>query len=282
MIKIGLYNTLKVARYVDFGLFLADDEKNEVLLPSRYLGDTLPEIGDTMEVFVYRDSEDRPIATTLRPFATVGEVAFLQVAETNNVGAFLDWGLEGKQLLVPFREQKSKMLRGGIYPVYVYLDHTTGRVVASAKIEKFLGNTLPDYRRGAAVKALVMGRTEIGYRIVVDNLFMGMLYENEVFREIVIGEALTAYVKRVRDDGKIDLTLSDASSRRITPLADTIMEYIAANGGKISITDRSDSELIHDTFHCSKKDYKKALGHLYKNRLIDIKPDEILSINNQY
>lgn len=279
MIKIGLYNTLKVSRYVDFGIFLADDEKNEILLPSRYIGDKLPVVGDTMEVFVYRDSEDRPIATTLRPFATVGEVAFLQVAETNAVGAFLDWGLEGKQLLVPFREQKSKMLRGGIYPVYVYLDHTTGRVVASAKIEKFMGNTIPDYRHGAPVKALVLGRTEIGYRAVVDNLFLGMIYENEVFRDITVGEELTAYVKRVRTDGKIDLTLSDTSSRRISPLADSIMEYIEGNGGKIFITDRSDSELIRATFHCSKRDYKKALGYLYKNHLIEIKTDEISLIN---
>ena len=182
-------------------------------------------------------TEDRPIATTLHPYATVGEVAFLQVAETNAVGAFLDWGLDGKDLLVPFREQKSRMLRGGIYPVYVYLDHTTGRVVASAKIEKFLGNTIPHYRRGAGVKVLVMGRTEIGYRVIVDNLFLGMLYENEVYRDITVGESMEAYVKNVRPDGKIDVTLNDSASRRITPLADNITEYLASHGGKISITD---------------------------------------------
>ncbi|MDE6086426.1 MAG: GntR family transcriptional regulator [Muribaculaceae bacterium] len=276
---IGRYNTLRVARHVDFGIYLSDGQGNEVLLPARYLPEDLPAINDNLEVFVYRDTEDRPIATTLHPYATVGEVAFLQVAETNAVGAFLDWGLDGKDLLVPFREQKSRMLRGGIYPVYVYLDHTTGRVVASAKIEKFLGNTIPHYRRGAGIKVLVMGRTEIGYRVIVDNLFLGMLYENEVYRDITVGESMEAYVKNVRPDGKIDVTLNDSASRRITPLADNITEYLASHGGKISITDRSDSELIHATFHCSKKDYKKALGYLYKNHLIEITPEKISLIN---
>ena len=152
--------------------------------------------------------------------------------------------------------------------------------IDKAKIEKFMGNTIPDYRHGAKVKALVLGRTEIGYRAVVDNLFLGMIYENEIFIDITVGEELTAYVKRVRTDGKIDLTLSDTSSRRITPLADTVVKFIEGNGGKIFITDRSDSELIRSTFHCSKKDYKKALGYLYKNHLIEIKNDEISLINN--
>lgn len=273
MINIGLYNDLTVARYVDFGVYLSDDEKNEILLPSRYLGDSLPAIGDTMKVFVYRDSEDRPIATTLHPYATVGEVAFLQVAETNAVGAFLDWGLDGKELLVPFREQKSKMLRGGIYPVYVYLDHTTGRVVGSARIEKYLGNTIPTYRRGDRVKALVLGHTDRGYRVAVDNLFLGMLYDNELFKEITVGESLTAFVKSVRPDGKIDLTLSDSADRRIATLAETVLQYIKSNGGSINITDTADSETIKTIFHCSKKDYKKALGMLYKSHLVALSPD---------
>lgn len=275
MINIGLYNDLTVSRYVDFGVYLADDEKHEVLLPSRYLGENLPAIDDTLTVFVYRDSEDRPIATTLHPYAIVGEVAFLQVAETNAVGAFLDWGLDGKELLVPFREQKSKMLRGGIYPVYVYLDHTTGRVVASARIEKYLGNTIPTYKRGARVKALVLGHTERGYRVVVDNLFLGMLYDNELYSDITVGEELEAYVKFVRPDGKIDLTLSDAADRRISALADTVLQYITDHGGSIAITDSTDADTIKNIFHCSKKDYKKALGTLYKNHRVTLSPETV-------
>lgn len=260
--KIGQYNTLKVARIVDFGLYLADDAGAEVLLPARYI-DSVPAVGDEMEVFVYRDSEDRPVATTEHPFATVGEVAFLQVAAVNNVGAFLDWGLP-KELLVPFREQHSRMRQGGIYPVYVYLDAETGRVVATAKLEKYLDNVFPDYRPGDAVKALVLQHCEPGFKVVVDNRHSGMLYHNELFREVVVGEELEAYVKRVRDDGKIDLTASGRKENRLEELAHDILVKLQSNGGTLAVGDKSDPETVKSLFHCSKKDFKRATGILYK------------------
>ncbi len=268
--QLGRYNTLEVKRIVDFGVYLADKEGNEVLLPSRYLTE-LPRIGDKMDVFVYTDSEDRPVATTEHPFAQVGEVAFLQVAEVNRVGAFLDWGLM-KDLLVPYREQKYDMKQGGVYPVYLFVDNASGRVTATAKIEKYLGNVFPTYHKGDKVKALILQHTERGYKAVVDNLHYGMIYHNELYRDVAIGNEVEAYVKQVRDDGKIDLTLNDYVTERIPELARAILARIKANGGYIQVTDRSTPEEIKQLFHCSKKDFKKAVGALYKEHLITLEP----------
>lgn len=221
-------------------------------------------IGDQLEVFVYNDSDDRLIATTEVPFAQVGEFAYLQVRDVNATGAFLDWGLP-KDLLVPFSQQKARMSRGGIYLVYIYLDDATKRVAASAKIEKFLGNALPDYRPRQAVKALVVEHTDIGYRVIVDNRHWGMIYDNEIFRPLELQELVTAYVKSVREDGKIDLTLSDSTGKRVMGLSDRILEAIKANGGELPLSDSSSPEEIKDAFACSKKDFKKAVGHLYKD-----------------
>lgn len=271
--KIGQYNKLKVARVVDFGIYLSDADGNEVLLPARYLTE-LPAIGDEMDLFVYTDSEDRPVATTERPYAEVGQVAFLQVVEVNRVGAFLDWGLM-KDLLVPYREQKYEMKQGGLYPVYLFLDHASGRVTATAKIEKYLGNTIPAYRRNDKVKALVLQRQEAGYRVVVDNRFFGMLYHNELFREVAIGEELEAYVKHVRDDNKIDLTLSNRAANRIADLSERILAYMRNHGDEMPVNDHTDPEIIKSLFQCSKKDFKKAIGALYKNHRVEITPVSI-------
>ncbi|MDE7459439.1 MAG: GntR family transcriptional regulator [Muribaculaceae bacterium] len=271
MIKIGNYNTLRVARFVDFGAYLTDDDNNEVLLPARYVPDDAT-VGDEIEVFVYTDSEDRPVAVTEHPFATVGEFAFLQVAQVNKFGAFLDWGVP-KHLLVPFSEQRLRMEEGGIYPVYVYLDDITKRVVASGKLEKFLGNVIPDYKPGQEVQALVWKRTDIGYKVIVDNLFQGMIYDNEVYAPLEIQQAITAYVKNVRDDGKIDLTVGDRAAKRVSDLTSLILDRIEHNGGRLTITDSSSPEEIKRAFHCSKKDFKKAVGKLYKERKIAIGED---------
>lgn len=274
MIKIGQYNTLKVVKIVDFGLYLDGGEAGEILLPARYISD-MPEPGDEMTVFIYNDSEDRLIATTERPFATVGEFAFLQVNEVNRIGAFMQWGLP-KDLLVPFSEQKSKMKQGGIYPVYIYLDDATKRIVASAKIDKYLGNKIPEYTHGQKVKALVYSHNELGYRCIVDNMFHGLIYQNETFRPVELGVEIDAYVKRVRDDGKIDLTISPAASVRIERLAADILHKLRDNNGKLPVSDHSPAELIQDLFQCSKKDFKKAVGQLYKQQLIVIEPDHIV------
>ena len=271
MIKIGNYNTLRVARFVDFGAYLTDDDNNEVLLPARYVPDDAT-VGDEIEVFVYTDSEDRPVAVTEHPFATVGEFAFLQVAQVNKFGAFLDWGVP-KHLLVPFSEQRLRMEEGGIYPVYVYLDDITKRVVASGKLEKFLGNVIPDYKPGQEVQALVWKHTDIGYKVIVDNLFQGMIYDNEVYAPLEIQQTITAYVKNVRDDGKIDLTVGDRAAKRVSDLTSLILDRIEHDGGRLTITDSSSSEEIKRAFHCSKKDFKKAVGKLYKERKIAIGED---------
>ena len=268
MIEIGKDNRLKVAREVDFGVYLADDEGNEVLMPARYVGDDV-RVGDMVDVFVYTDSEDRPVATTDIPYAKVGEFAFLQVTAVNRIGAFLDWGLP-KDLLVPFSEQNAKMMQGGIYPVYVYLDHESHRVVASARLEKHLGNVYPDYRPGQEVECLVIQHTPIGYKAIVDNLHWGMLYHNELFTPIEIEQTVRSYVKNVRPDGKIDLTLSSSTGRRVHTLADRIIERVEAAGGFIPMNDKSSPEEIKAEFSCSKKDFKKAIGTLYKGHKINL------------
>ncbi|MDE5826900.1 MAG: GntR family transcriptional regulator [Duncaniella sp.] len=268
MLKIGQYNSLKVARNVDFGAYLTDNDGNEVLLPARYI--TVPlQPGNELEVFVYKDSEDRPVATTEHPFAIVGDFAYLQVTQVNNTGAFLDWGLVGKELLVPYSEQKMKLSRGMVVLVYVYLDDITKRVVASAKIEKFLGNKYPNYKIGQKVEALVYKHTEFGYKAIVDNLFHGMVYENELYKPLEIGKIISAYVKQVRDDGKIDLVLSGSHDGRVDSLMDTILRRLRDQpGGFLPISDSATPETIRATFQCSKKDFKKAIGHLYRERKI--------------
>lgn len=230
MLKIGKYNSLRVSHNVDFGAYLQDEEGNQVLLPARYISSPL-QPGDDLEVFVYKDSEDRPVATTEHPFAEVGEFAYLQVTQVNRTGAFLDWGLIAKELLVPYSEQKMKLSRGMVVLVYVYLDDATKRVVASAKIEKFLGNRFPMYKLGEKVEALVYKRTELGYKAIVDNLFNGMVYESELYAPLEIGKAIPAYVKQIRDDGKIDLVLSGGNDGRVDALMDKIVKRLEAQPG---------------------------------------------------
>lgn len=264
MINIGKTNTLKVSRLVDFGAYLTDDSNGatEILLPRRYVTDDMRP-GDEIEVFVYNDSEDRPVATTERPIAQVGEVAVLEVVGNCRYGAFLDWGLP-KDLLVPFGEQRARMKIGGHYPVYIYLDDASKRIVASARLGKFLGNVLPSYATGQEVDAVIYERTDIGYRCAVDSLHQGMLYSDEIFRPVSIGQRLKAYVKNVRPDGRIDLSASPDAKQRTRQLADRIAATIEAAGGHIAISDASSPETIQTAFECSKKDFKKAVGHLLK------------------
>lgn len=273
MLKIGNYNTLEVVKLVDFGVYLDGGNGLEILLPTRYIDKPL-HIGDNIEVFIYTDSEDRLIATTLRPLATVGEFAFLRVQQVNKIGAFVDCGL-AKDILVPFREQKMRMIQGRNYLVYLYLDDASKRIAASSKIEKFLNNTYPEYKKGQPVQALVYRKNEIGYNVIVNNLHSGMIYDNEIFANINIGDYVTAYVKNVRDDGKIDLTLSDQIENRIDALSERILKYMMINNGSLGVNDNSSPEEIKATFGCSKKDFKKAIGNLYKARKIKIENDKI-------
>ncbi len=276
MAQLGKTNLLKIARKTDFGLYLTDSEGNEILLPRRYVTHDM-HIGDDIEVFVYKDSEDRIVATTETPKAQVGEFALMRVVSVSRVGAFLDWGLQ-KDLLVPFREQKVTMEVGRSYIVYVFVDYNSDRIVASAKIDKFLDNRPATYKAGDPVEIIVARRTNIGYLVIIDNLHSGIIYHNEIFKEIKIGDRMEAFIKNVREDGKIDVTLADRIDRRILELADKILLYLMNHGRRMAITDKASPEIIKTTFECSKKDFKKAIGHLYKKKLIVLNDNDIIML----
>lgn len=273
MVEIGKFNTLKVVKLVDFGVYLDGGNNVEILLPARYITSPLQE-GDMIDVFIYTDSEDRLIATTETPLIQVGQFSYLTVKQTTPVGAFLDWGL-AKDLLVPFSEQQVRMKVGATYLVYAYLDDNTKRIVASSKIGKFLGNTIPVYRKGDRVDILLYQKSDIGIKVIVDNLHNGIIYNNEIFRKVNIGDVATAFVKQVRPDGKIDLTLSDSSANRIQQLSCEIFDWLMISGGQSALSDKSDPEEIKKLFYCSKKDFKKAIGLLYKEKKITISDDGI-------
>lgn len=272
MINIGKRNKLAVSRLVDFGAYLDAGEGKEILLPKRYIESPLNP-GDIVDVFVYTDSEDRPVATTETPAACAGEFAFLDVVAVTKVGAFLDWGLT-KDLLVPYSEQKSRMVVGGRYLVYVYVDNASGRVVASAKVEKHVGNVIADYTRGQKISALIFDRNDAGYRCIVDNLHFGILYLDEVFRPLTKGDRVDAYVRQIRPDGKIDLMLGGRADVRTASVARCIEQALKAAGGSLAVSDKSDPEEIKAAFQCSKKDFKKAVGHLLKEGKITLSPDK--------
>ena len=269
LMKIGEYNELRINRMVDFGAYLIDDDTHEVLLPKRYLTPEM-KVGDNVRVFVYNDSENRPVATTEQPHAVVGDFALLRVKAVNKVGAFMDWGLVAKDLLVPFSEQRVDMKAGRSYIVRVYLDEASHRIVASAKLAKFLNQTEPDYYHRQRVEVLVVQASDLGYRVIVDGAHWGQIYRNEIYQNVNIGDRLTAFVKQVRPDGKVDVTLAKIEKVRVDDLADRIMDYLNSHGGEMAISDKSDPEEINKTFECSKKDFKKALGLLYKQQKVTL------------
>ena len=267
--KIGEYNNLRINRMVDFGAYLIDEDTHEVLLPKRYLTPEM-KVGDDIKVFVYNDSENRPVATTETPHAVVGDFALMRVKAVNKVGAFLDWGLAAKDLLVPFSEQRVDMQAGRSYIVRVYLDPASQRIVASAKLAKFLNQSEPEYYHREKVEVLVVQRSDLGYRVIINNAHWGQIYQNETYQDINIGDRFTAFVKQVRPDGKIDVTLAKIEKMRVDDLADRILDYLRAHNGEMALTDKSDPEEINKTFNCSKKDFKKALGLLYKQQKVTL------------
>lgn len=266
MLEVGKYNTLKIVKDLDFGVYLDGGNGKEILLPARYVPKNVKP-GDEVEVFIYHDNEGRLIATTARPLATVGEFKFMEVKSVNNTGAFLEWGLM-KDLLVPFKEQKKPMREGRWYLVYVHLDHITGRIVASARIDKYLDNVVPEYTFNQEVNLLVADETDIGYKVIINNLHWGLVYYNEVFRRLEKGEEIKGYIKEVREDEKIDVSLVPLGYQKIEGLAGTILESLKSQGGFIAVHDKSDPEVIQSLFLCSKKSFKQAIGALYKQHLI--------------
>ncbi len=273
MIEIGKYNTLKIVKDLDFGVYLDGGNDLEILLPARYVPKNVKP-GDEVEVFIYHDNEGRLIATTAKPHATVGEFKFMEVKSVNQVGAFLDWGIM-KDLLVPFKEQRVAMKEGRWYLVYVRLDHVSQRIMASARIEKFLNNTPPTYKVNEEVNILIIDETEIGYKVIINNSHTGLLYHNEVFQRLEKGEERKAYVKAIREDEKIDLSLTKLGYDKIDGVASIILESLEAQGGFLGVHDKSEPELIYSLFRCSKKSFKQAIGTLYKQKRITIEEDGI-------
>ena len=267
-IRLGDYNLMKVVKEVDFGMYLDGGVEGEILLPKRYVPEGL-KMGDDIKVFVYLDQDERPVATTLQPLAKVGEFAWLEVAWVNEYGAFLNWGLM-KDLFCPFREQKRRMERGQHYIVYVGIDEDSYRIVASAKVEHFLSHDVPEYRHGDEVSLLVWQKTELGFKVIVDNRFAGLVYEGQVFRQLTTGDRLKGYVDRVRPDGKLDITIQPTGRRNTEEFSDVLLQYLRDNNGQCDLGDKSPAELIADRFKVSKKTFKKAVGDLYKRRLIEI------------
>lgn len=270
-IELGRMNRLTVVKAVDFGLYLDGGREGEILLPSRYVPENT-QICDEIDVFLYLDSEERLIATTEHPKAMVGDFAYLQVAWVNNFGAFLDWGLM-KDLFVPFREQKMKMLKGQSYIVHLHIDEESYRIMASAKVERYLSKDMPPYKEGDEVDVLVWQKTDLGFKVIVDNRFGGLLYDSEVFRSLHTGDRTKAYIKQVRPDGKLDLTLNLHGKAAVDDFSEVLLEHLHKNGGKTSLGDKSPAEEIYAMFGVSKKVFKKAVGDLYKRRLIEIVPD---------
>ena len=273
MLNIGNYNTLRIIKILSFGAYLDGGEGKEILLPTRYVPNGA-QVGDEVEVFIYHDNEGRLIATTLHPNAVVGEFAFMQVKSVNTMGAFLDWGLM-KDLLVPYKEQKLTMREGKWYLVYVRLDHVTGRVMASARIEKFLNNIPPKYEFNQEVSLLVADDTEIGYKVIVNNLHWGMVYHNQVFQRLEKGEHLKGYVKEIREDDKLDISLAPLGYQKVDGVAQTILQALQVQNGFLPVHDKSDPEVIYSLFRCSKKAFKQAIGALYRQHRIALEPDGI-------
>ncbi|MEA2082309.1 MAG: S1-like domain-containing RNA-binding protein [Elusimicrobiota bacterium] len=268
MTEIGKHNRLKVVKHVDFGVYLDGGELGEILMPVRYVPEGCKD-GDIVDVFVYRDSEDRVIATTEEPYAVVEDFAFLEAVSVNNIGAFLDWGLM-KDLFVPFREQEKKMEEGESYVVKIYLDKKSDRIAASSRLTRFLDKEPADYKEGQRVELLVCDMTELGYKAVINNSHMGIIYKNEIFQPLNTGDKISGFIKKMREDGKIDLSLQEAGHERIGEAGEIILSKIKESGGFIPVTDKSAPGIIYEMFGMSKKVFKKACGSLYRKRLIII------------
>ncbi|PJE78148.1 Conserved virulence factor B [invertebrate metagenome] len=274
-VQIGKFNRLAVIREANFGVYLDGLQFDDIVLPKRFVPDNC-QVGELLDVFVYLDSDDCLIATTLKPFAQVGEFAHLKVKEVNAVGAFMDWGLP-KDLLCPFGVQKIKMAEGKSYIVCLYQDEYTRRIVASSKLNKFLSTDKPRYKSGESVSLLVSGRTDLGYTAIINNRHEGLIFENDIQSAIHIGDEINGFIKRVRSDGKIDLSLKKIGYDKdvMHQLEQAIMECLEKEKGFFPMNDRSSPELIKKNFNVSKRAFKMALGGLYKQRKIIIEKEGI-------
>lgn len=274
MAELGKRNLLTVVREGPPGYFLDDGEAGEILLPGKYIP-AGSKLGEMIDVFIYRDSEDRPVATTQAPLAMVGDFAALKIVDVSpGIGAFLDWGLE-KDLLLPRREQGGFRKIGEKVVVYVFLDDKSDRIVASTRLQRWFSKTPPAYAKDYPVNLLIAGRTPLGYKAVVDNLYQGMLYGSELSGPLEIGSRIDGFVKTVRPDGKLDLSLDRRGFARVGPITDQILEALSAAGGHLPYNDKSPPDAIRTAFGVSKKAFKQALGTLYRKRLIELTAEGI-------
>ena len=266
MAEIGKMNGLPILRACNHGLVLDGGELGEILMPNRYIPNDW-HAGDILDIFLMLDSEDRLIATTLKPKAMVDEFACLKVVSATDIGAFLDWGLP-KDLFVPFREQNVELREGQTVVVRVYFDKISGRIAASAKLDRYLDNTPATFEAGEKVDLMICAKTDLGYKSIINETHWGMIFFNDVFQPLEKGQLLDGYIKEVRPDGKINLTLQKMDANRFSNLADQIINHLKEQGGFMPITDKSPPEEIYRLFEVSKKAYKRAIGGLYKKRLI--------------
>jgi len=277
MAQVGKFNKLQVVKEVDFGVYLDGGELDTILLPKRYVPKDCG-IGDWIDVFLYFDSEDLLIATTETPKVQVGQCELLKVIDINNAGAFMDWGLP-KDLLVPYSEQHKPMEVGYSYVVYVFYDHDSDRIAASTRLQDHLAEESVWVKPKQAVNLLIAGRTDLGYKAVIDNRYLGLIFRGDAFRPLKIGERVAGFIKSIRPDGKIDLLISQATLQGDHALGEDIIRHLKTSGGVSLLTDRSDPDDIYRTFKVSKKKYKQALGTLYKSKRILLAPDKITLIS---
>jgi predicted RNA-binding protein (virulence factor B family) len=277
---IGQFAELKVAKIVDFGVYLQGEDESLILLPTRYVP-LKTQLDDTIKVFIYRDSENRIIATTLIPYATVGEFAYLKVKTVNNLGAFLDWGI-AKDLFVPFSEQRDNMQVDYSYLIFVYLDNASERIVGTAKIENVLRDVETSYAEGDEVEILITRRNDMGYQVLISNDSLGMLYQNEIFEPVRSGDIRKAYIKKIRPDGKIDVSLQRQGYVNEIPQAgEELLARLKKEDGFLPVNDKSSPEDIYSLLNMSKKNFKKTVGLLYKQKLITIEDSGIFLVKGK-
>lgn len=276
MIRLGKTNKLTILRNTPVGLYLGENEDEVVLLPKKFIEPEF-EVGQEIEVFIYKDSEDRIIATRLKPFVEVNHFAYLFVSEVTKYGAFLDWGLE-KDLFVPFKEQKQEMQEGKAYVVYVYIDEVTDRIVASNKINKFISNEVLTVKQGDEVDLMIYNQTPLGYNCIINSSHKGLIYENDVYKDIRVGDELKGYIKLIRDNNLIDLSLQQIGFKHVLSSTDVILEYLKEHQGIMKLTDKSSPEEIEKVFNMSKATFKKSIGVLYRQRKVLIKDDGVYSV----
>jgi len=267
LINVGAYNELEVVKQLDFGIYLKDGD-TEILMPTKWVPQNT-KIGDKLNVFVFRDSDDRLIATTVEPYATANTFAFLEAKQVNQVGAFLDWGMD-KDLLVPFREQSQRLEPGRSYVVFVYVDEETNRLTASTKLNRYIENTNIELRDGDIVDLLIYSETDLGFNAIINNRYSGLIYKNEIYEAIRVGDKIKGYVKHVREDNKIDLSLQKSGFELVDDVKWRILNMMKQNEGFLALTDNSSPEEIKAKFQISKKAFKKAVGALYRERLVKI------------